>query len=482
MTLPATIGGKYRPREVLGEGAMGIVYSVEHTLTGELLALKVMTSHLGSSAEAIERFKREARAASKIKSQHVVRVLDADVAPELDGALYLVMDLLEGVDLEQLSGDKPVERATVVEWLRQIAPALDKAHRLGIVHRDLKPENLFLTKRDDGSPLIKILDFGIAKIAAESTGTTQSGQILGTPLYMAPEQARGDSMQVGPASDLYALGLIAYKLLTGAPYWTGTSVAAILGEILYEPLVPPSARGQDFGPEFDAWFLRACQSDPAQRFTSAAEQVAALAAALSVPAPLPTMAGASSVGWRDSLPADSASLPPDSSGNVLISPSSSPPAHPDAKPARRADQHSTGSDMTNQPEGPRRVWGRAAFFATAAAIAVLVTLLYRRGPPPGAGFPAKGSSASKGEVVALVAPSPPAASQPATASAGPSSEPEQGSGPSGSVTEPTGRGTLSGVSMPARREGVRTVPVRASFPRAVRREKLLVDDALSDQK
>ena len=281
--LPELIGGKYRPLGIIGEGAMGLVYCVEHTLTGEQLALKVMTSHHGASREAIERFKREARASAKIKSEHVVRIIDADVAPELDRAPYLVMDLLEGTNLEEATVDQPVAAPTVLEWLRQIARALDKAHRLGIVHRDLKPENLFLTYREDGRPLIKILDFGIAKIAAESTGTTQSGQILGTPLYMSPEQARGDPAHIGPSSDLYALGLIAYKLLIGTPYWNATSVAGIIGQVLYESMTPPSTRGSPLGPEFDQWFLRACNRDSALRFTSAIEQVEMLAKALGLP-------------------------------------------------------------------------------------------------------------------------------------------------------------------------------------------------------
>jgi serine/threonine-protein kinase len=281
--LPELIGGKYRPLGIIGEGAMGIVYSVEHILTGEQLALKVMTSHQGASRDAIERFKREARASAKIKSEHVVRIIDADVAPELDRAPYLVMDLLEGTDLEKATADQPVQPVTVLEWLRQIARALDKAHRIGIVHRDLKPENLFLTYREDGRPLIKILDFGIAKIAAESTGTTQSGQILGTPLYMSPEQARGDPAHIGPASDLYALGLIAYKLLIGIPYWDATSVAAIIGQVLYETMMPPSTRGSPLGPEFDQWFLRACNRDPSLRFNSAIEQVELLAKAIGQP-------------------------------------------------------------------------------------------------------------------------------------------------------------------------------------------------------
>jgi serine/threonine-protein kinase len=281
--LPELIGGKYRPLGIIGEGAMGIVYSVEHILTGEQLALKVMTSHHGATRDAIERFKREARASAKIKSEHVVRIIDADVAPELDRAPYLVMDLLEGTDLEKAAADQPVAPTAVLEWLRQIARALEKAHRIGIVHRDLKPENLFLTYREDGRPLIKILDFGIAKIAAESTGTTQSGQILGTPLYMSPEQARGDPAHIGPSSDLYALGLIAYKLLIGTPYWNATSVAGIIGQVLYENMAPPSSRGSPLGPEFDQWFLRACNRDSGMRFGSAVEQVEMLARAIGLP-------------------------------------------------------------------------------------------------------------------------------------------------------------------------------------------------------
>src|SRR5258708_5848900 len=271
--LPALIGGKYRPLGVIGEGAMGIVYAVEHTLTGEQLALKVMTAHHGATRDAIERFKREARASAKIKSEHVVRIIDADVAPELDRAPYLVMDLLDGTDLEKASGEQPLAASLVVDWLRQIARVLDKAHRLGITHRDLKPENLFLTHREDGTPLIKILDFGIAKIAAESTEATQSGQILGTPLYMSPEEARGDPAQIGPPADLYALGLIAHKLLTGYPYWNATSVAGIIGQVLYEPMTPPSTRGCTLGGGFDQWFWRACNRESGQRFPTPTRQI-----------------------------------------------------------------------------------------------------------------------------------------------------------------------------------------------------------------
>ena len=160
---------------------MGAVYEVEHLHTGQHLAMKVLTAH--HHAAAVERFKREARAASRIQSDHIVRVTDADVAPELDGSPFLVMEMLDGTDLEHAAGaGSPPE--TVVDWLRQVARGLQKAHDGGIIHRDLKPENLFLTKREDGTPLVKILDFGIAKLTGLSSegGTlTQSDQFLGTP-------------------------------------------------------------------------------------------------------------------------------------------------------------------------------------------------------------------------------------------------------------------------------------------------------------
>jgi eukaryotic-like serine/threonine-protein kinase len=262
---------------------MGAVYEVEHARTGERLALKVLLSGLGASAEALERFKREARASARIRSEHVVRVTDADVAPELGGVPFLVMELLEGQDLERLaaSATTAAAPAIVVEWLRQVARALDKAHQLGIVHRDLKPENLFLAQSDDGSTIVKILDFGIVKMTEEGTAASGSGQILGTLKYMAPEQAAPNA-PVTPAADRCALGLVAYRLLVGESYYQGGAMI-ILGQLLHGELQAPSDRGCQLGAEFDAWFLRACHRDPLQRFSSASKQIEALAAALGVP-------------------------------------------------------------------------------------------------------------------------------------------------------------------------------------------------------
>jgi serine/threonine-protein kinase len=187
--LPEIIASRYVPIRLIATGGMGAVYEVEHARTGDRLALKLLLSRVGSPPEALERFKREARASARIKSDNVVRVTDADVAPELGGAPFLVMELLEGTDLERLAQKERPAAADVVVWLRQAARAVDKAHSLGIVHRDLKPENLFLSMpatSEGQAPIVKVLDFGIAKMIEEGTGATGPGQILGTPKYMAP--------------------------------------------------------------------------------------------------------------------------------------------------------------------------------------------------------------------------------------------------------------------------------------------------------
>jgi len=163
----------------------------------------------------------------------------------------------------------------------QVATAIDKAHRLGIVHRDLKPENIFLTTSEDRPPIIKVLDFGIVKLAEEGTGATGEGQIIGTPRYMAPEQASSGA-RITPATDRFALGLVAYRLLAGESYFRGDPIN-ILAQLLHEPMRAPSERHPELGTAFDAWFLRACHRDPEQRFPSAAEQVETLAAALALP-------------------------------------------------------------------------------------------------------------------------------------------------------------------------------------------------------
>jgi serine/threonine-protein kinase len=263
---------------------MGAVYEVVHVNTGEHLALKLMLARSLLSPELVERFRREARIPSSVKSEHIARILDADTAPELDGAPFLVMELLAGKDLERLCGERRPTAAEVVDWLRQVGRTLDKAHGREIVHRDLKPENLFLAEREELSPIIKILDFGIAKVSADAAGqSTASGQILGTPRYMAPEQA-GAAKAVGPPVDRFALGLIAFRLLAGRHYFENENWVALLREVAHGPTRRPSDLGCDLGRPFDQWFARACALQPAERFPSCTEQVEALAAAVGIPA------------------------------------------------------------------------------------------------------------------------------------------------------------------------------------------------------
>ncbi|HVH41589.1 MAG TPA: protein kinase, partial [Labilithrix sp.] len=267
-------------------GGMGAVYQVSHVHTDERLALKVLHPQVLRDGLAVERFRREARAPARITSEHVARVTDADTAADLDGAPFYVMELLVGRDLERIIADEgSLPAPLVVEYLRQMARALDKAHAIGIVHRDLKPENLFLTHREDGSPCIKLLDFGIARLA-EHDGpgplVTQGGFVFGTPNYMAPEQAIGDSDQISPATDIWPMGLIAFKLLVGHEFFTGKTSAQLYAQILAEPLATPTARGSSFGPAFDAWFARCVARSIPDRFRSAGEAVRDLAAALGV--------------------------------------------------------------------------------------------------------------------------------------------------------------------------------------------------------
>jgi serine/threonine-protein kinase len=174
----------------------------------------------------------------------------------------------------------------VVSFLRQTARALDKAHALGIVHRDLKPENIFITQREDGTAHVKILDFGIAKFTGGAAHdlvhktATSPGEIFGTPLYMSPEQARAESSSITPQTDIWALGLIAHRMLTNEEYWHAETLTGLIAQIVYEPMKAPSEKGTTFGPAYDAWFLRCCAREPKDRFESAGAAVLALARAL----------------------------------------------------------------------------------------------------------------------------------------------------------------------------------------------------------
>jgi len=277
------LAGKYRVERVLGKGGMGVVVAAEHMDLNERVALKLMLPDALESDEAMARFLREARAAVKIKGEHVARVLD--VGKLETGEPYIVMECLEGTDLGALldkKGPLPIKEA--VEYLLQACEALAEAHALGIIHRDLKPANLFLARRPDGSALVKILDFGISKIMPRRTSQdpvdvsiTNTRQILGTPLYMAPEQL-DSSRNADMTSDIWSLGAILYELLTGAVPFDGKTLQELRTRIRTEPAPALRSHRQEAPRVLEAIVQRCLEKDPAKRFPNVAELATALSA------------------------------------------------------------------------------------------------------------------------------------------------------------------------------------------------------------
>ena len=307
---------RYRVERCLAQGGMGEVYEVTHVETERRRALKIMHAHvlLGDDSDSLrERFRREARVAAHVESEFIVDVFDAGI-DEATGQPFLVMELLRGEELGlRLKRLRRIPPAEAAIYLHQTALALDKTHKASIVHRDIKPGNIFVTEREDGQPWIKVLDFGIAKIIAEST-TGAATQALGTPLYMAPEQFNPHA-RITAAADIYALGMVAYTLLTGRPYWAPEAksggVFALASVAVLGPREPASvraaARGATLPPGFDAWFARITAPDPAQRYESAIEAVRALgivpATARLEPA-LPTLAPGAATSLTAAPPPD----------------------------------------------------------------------------------------------------------------------------------------------------------------------------------
>lgn len=228
------IVGKYRVERILGQGGMGIVVAAVHIHLDERVAIKLLRPEGAAKGEAAERFMREARAAVKIKSQHVAKVLDVGVMA--DGLPYMVMEYLEGRDLgEELDRNGPMPEAVAVDYVLQACDALAEAHKRGIVHRDLKPSNLFLSKNQK-PPIVKLLDFGVSKfkdnslLANTSPSLTAEAALLGTPYYMSPEQIRS-AKDVDERADVWALGVILYELISGRVPFDGESATGVLAAI-----------------------------------------------------------------------------------------------------------------------------------------------------------------------------------------------------------------------------------------------------------
>jgi serine/threonine-protein kinase len=274
--LLGTCIGSFRLTRRLGRGGMGTVYLGEHEGIGSRVAIKVLHGRLASSPMVLRRFHMEARAVNLIGHENIVNIIDISTALPRP---YLIMEYLDGEPLSALMARGPVPAEVAVPLLSQVCDALEATHARGIVHRDLKPENLFLLQRGQGPAFIKVLDFGIAKLLDEEQGSdTEEGAIIGSADYMAPEQSRGDA--VDGRADLYALGVLAYRLVTGRLLFEEKSFTALLLAHQTKVPLPPASLRPDIPPALSSTILRALAKDPEDRFQSAGTMRGALQVAL----------------------------------------------------------------------------------------------------------------------------------------------------------------------------------------------------------
>lgn len=272
------MAGKFRVERVLGVGGMGVVVQAMHLQLEERVALKFMLPEAFADPETAARFSREAKASVKLKSEHVARV--SDVGALETGAPYMVMEYLEGEDLSNTlmkRGQLPF--AEVAEYIIQACEALAEAHSLGIVHRDLKPANLFLTHRQDGAPLIKVLDFGISKASAitdSNLNMTKTTQMMGSPLYMSPEQMKS-ARDVDPRTDVWSLGVIMYELVTGRVPFEAETLGALFAAVMTEPHPSVQSFRPDVPPPLAVLINRCLAKKVEERCANVAEIAIALA-------------------------------------------------------------------------------------------------------------------------------------------------------------------------------------------------------------
>jgi len=270
------MAGEYRLGRKLGEGGFGAVYEAVHPLLKRRAAVKVLHRIAGSDSDAVLRFVAEARAVNQIRNRHIIDIFS--FGKLTDGRHFYVMDLLEGEPLDRfLAREGRCSVENTIQLLRPIAEALDAAHAAGVVHRDLKPQNIYLIWDAEGETVPKLLDFGMAKLLADSRVHTVSGTPLGTPLYMSPEQARGDV--VDGRSDVYALGVLCHELLTGQLPITGENTIAVLMAHIIQAPPKMSEVCADLSPELDEPVLRMLEKKPEQRPATATQALNDLASA-----------------------------------------------------------------------------------------------------------------------------------------------------------------------------------------------------------
>jgi hypothetical protein len=433
MIAPGTlIDGKYRVERVLGMGGMGLVVAAVHVALDRRVALKFLRASAGDTGDAasIERMLREARAVARLRSEHVARVIDvvsraAHPSRAATTPPYIVMEYLQGEDLAarlRASGRLSVGDASA--FVLQACEAIAEAHAGGIVHRDLKPANLFLTTRVDGQPLVKVLDFGISKLtgpaSAPALSLTRTADLIGTPLYMAPEQLR-HARSVDPRTDQWSLGVILFELLTGVLPFPATSLMDLCARVLESDPPPVRSVRADVPAPLAEAIARCLRRDPAERFASVADLAAALE---------PFAAGAErgAAARIRAIAHGRAATVLDASGAPASVPAATPLGAPAALLAAIAsDRTDAAWGQTAAPTASRRL-KRSARMALQAGVAltllvaaVLIVLARLRGADPSRTSPVvmvvSASVARDGEALpaeARLAPAPPVTATPLT--------------------------------------------------------------------
>jgi hypothetical protein len=364
----AILVGRYRLEEIVGYGGMGSVWRAVHMGLGENVAVKLVSANFVRSQEALRRFDTEAKAAARIRSRHVPQVFDNGVLE--DGTPFLVMELLQGESLAaRVNRLGPIPVTETAAILDQCCRALARAHSLGIVHRDIKPENVFLAHSvDDEGYVVKVLDFGIAKVTTALTddgrSSTRTGTLLGTPLYMSPEQARG-LRGIDARTDIYSLGLVTYTMLTGRLPFSGVTLGDLLLQICAEPLPSLRAFAPNLPPPVEDWFQKACARLPEERFPTAP----ALAEGLRIAAGISLSRQSDSLGGRQPPVSafgatEGTNLPPGGGGGLPV-PSTT-----------------GGASLAPPAASGRSRWALVAVAALVGLAAVPVTVLAMRGRSP----------------------------------------------------------------------------------------------------